>query len=74
MLGAALLAGVGIGVFPDIDAAARQVDRGDTRYYPPDPARHAFYSELYTIYEQANTVLMEVDARLDGIASGKFER
>lgn len=74
VLGAALLAGVGVGAFANIDDAACQVDRGDTRYYEPDPANHAFYSELYTIYGQANTALMDVNAQLDGISSGKFEQ
>jgi len=45
-LGAALLAGVGAGVFPDVPTAAAAVDRAVTAY-EPDPTRHALYDRRF---------------------------
>ncbi|MGH2458288.1 MAG: FGGY-family carbohydrate kinase [Chloroflexota bacterium] len=45
-LGAALLAGVGAGVYPDAATAAGAVDRATTPYYP-DPDRAARYDSRY---------------------------
>lgn len=45
-LGAALLAGVGAGVYPDVASAAAQVRRA-TRRYSPDPSRAARYDRLF---------------------------
>jgi sugar (pentulose or hexulose) kinase len=45
-LGAAIDAAAGIGLHPDVDAAAREMTRvAETR--DPDPERHALYEELY---------------------------
>lgn len=71
VLGAALLAGVGVGVFTDLQDAARQVDRGNIRYFEPDRSRHDFYSNLYTIYELANMALIEVNTMLEDLSTGK---
>ncbi|MFL5776441.1 MAG: FGGY-family carbohydrate kinase [Chloroflexota bacterium] len=45
-LGAAIDAAVGIGVHPDVDAAAREMTRV-AETLDPDPARHAVYDALY---------------------------
>ncbi|HVC32949.1 MAG TPA: FGGY family carbohydrate kinase [Chloroflexota bacterium] len=45
-LGAALLAGVGAGVYPDAVSAAASVDR-HTKPYHPDPSRAGFYAKRY---------------------------
>lgn len=49
-LGAALLAGVALGVWPDLDEAVERV-KGATRVFHPDPARHARYRPLAEIYQ-----------------------
>ena len=48
-LGAAMMAGVGAGVFPDLPTAARNMVRTGTAYIP-DPARHAGYRDLFPAY------------------------
>ena len=52
-LGAALLAGLGAGVygsFAEAVAVARRV--GDTQTVAPDPAKAALYDELFALYVQ----------------------
>ena len=49
-LGAALLAGVAVGMWPDVDAAAEQV-RGVTKIFRPCPERHKRYQPLSDIYQ-----------------------
>jgi xylulokinase len=50
-LGDALLAGVGVGVYPDVVAAARSVSRVATHYRPQDAVR-AYYDGMYRLYRQ----------------------
>ncbi len=47
--GAAVLAGVAVGVFPDWEAAARQCAQVETMVHP-DPTAHALYNEFFEIY------------------------
>jgi xylulokinase len=55
-LGAAIVAGIGIGTFADAeDAVARAVRPGVT--FIPDPARHAAYRELRERYELVHACL-----------------
>lgn len=67
--GAALLAGVGVGVFRDpreaVSRCVRVLARTD-----PDPARHSFYGELLHVYQQATTRLKALDRRLQQIIHG----
>lgn len=49
--GAALLAGVGAGIFPSAKAASEQFLQL-TRTYNPDPARHGAYTRQYELYRQ----------------------
>jgi xylulokinase len=49
-LGAALLAGVALGVWRDLDEAVERV-KGSTRTFHPDAARHARYKPLSDIYQ-----------------------
>jgi len=61
--GAALLAGVGAGVFPSAaDAAARFLRLTDT--YTPDPARHAAYSRQFELYQQVYPAVAPITHRL----------
>jgi sugar (pentulose or hexulose) kinase len=48
-LGAAMLAGVALGVWHDLDEAAERV-KGTTRIYHPDTAITARYEPLFEIY------------------------
>lgn len=50
-LGAAMFAGIGAGLFPDVAAAARQVVSFETTL-EPDPAVHRTYGELYEQWGQ----------------------
>ncbi|MCO6451117.1 MAG: FGGY-family carbohydrate kinase [Caldilineales bacterium] len=47
--GAAVLAGMGAGVYPDVQAALRQMVQIEARF-EPDPQAHAFYNELYSVF------------------------
>ncbi|MBF5007287.1 xylulokinase [Diaphorobacter caeni] len=58
--GAALLAGVGVGIFSDPLAAARHCTQVlDTAR--PDPARSAYYTELFELYKAAQRGLQDVN-------------
>ena len=48
-LGAALLAGSGIGIFHDLDEASR-ICSGTSRVYYPDPERATLHQERYALY------------------------
>jgi len=51
VLGAAVLAGVGIGAYPDYATALEQVVVVD-REFQPDPDAHAAYNHLFPIYKE----------------------
>jgi xylulokinase len=51
LMGAAVLAGVGAGVVPDVTAGANRMVR-IARVIEPDPARHEWYSGLYDVYQR----------------------
>ncbi|TCL76281.1 xylulokinase [Hydrogenispora ethanolica] len=65
-LGAALLAGVGTGVYPDFETAVGRTVRVQ-RTYTPDPARHAVYQEFYQLYRELYHQLVGCYDRLDAI-------
>lgn len=55
-MGAALLAGIGIGAFADAESAVAQaVHPGAT--FAPDPGRHAVYQRLHVAYSQVHDCL-----------------
>ena len=63
-LGAALLAGVGVGLFPSYQAAADSVVRSST-LYEPDPARVATYDHYYKeVYRALYTALRDLNHRI----------
>jgi len=64
--GAALVAGVGTGLFPSFAAAVERSVRILGRA-EPDPARHRFYGELFEIYEAATKALQPLDHRLHAL-------
>lgn len=65
-LGAALLAGVGVGIFENVDDAASKIDRQTTLLYP-DPQVHKVYQDYYELYKEANQVLRGFDEHLEWI-------
>ena len=67
--GAALLAGVGVGLFADERSAVQQcVDI--VAEHQPDPARQARYAAQYPIYRDAALALADINHRLSGLATG----
>ena len=61
--GAALLAGVGAGVFPSAaSAAGRFLRLTDT--YTPDPERHAAYSRQFELYREVYPAVAPISHRL----------
>lgn len=57
-VGAAILAGLAAGVFPDARAAVESVVHWE-RVYEPDPQRHARYQEICARYERVYPLLDE---------------
>jgi xylulokinase len=62
VVGAAILAGIGTGVFGSISEAARHLARTE-REYTPNPARRAMYDEGFARY-------VELYGRLKGFGTG----
>ena len=66
--GAAVVAGIGAGIFADVaDAAARCCATVAT--HDPDPATHDRYSEFFDVYRDAQRHLVEVNHRLHELTS-----
>ncbi|MGH6948727.1 MAG: xylulokinase [Kiloniellales bacterium] len=64
--GAALIAGIGAGIYRDPEAAVARcvtiVDRSE-----PDAARHALHGELFAVYKEAQAALAPLNHRLHAI-------
>jgi xylulokinase len=58
-LGAAMLAGIGVGLYRDEAEASARV-RKPARLYEPDPLRAAAYAELFSIYKGIHPALAPV--------------
>lgn len=54
--GAAILAGVGVGLFPDVAAGVANLVKV-RRAYEPDAARHATYAHMYELYQSLYAAL-----------------
>jgi xylulokinase len=68
-LGAALLAGVGAGVYGDHGEAAAALHH-ETRRWQPDPERHHVYEQVYTeVYRDLPASLAPIGRALNAIAS-----
>ncbi|MBI5951176.1 MAG: hypothetical protein HY865_05930 [Chloroflexi bacterium] len=61
--GAALLAGVGAGIFPSVAEAAGRFLQFTDEYYP-DPARHAAYTRQFELYRQVYPAVAPITHRL----------
>ncbi len=64
--GAALIAGVGIGIFPDAASAVEQGVSVVARH-EPNPAHRGLYDDLYGIYRDAALRLVDINHRLAGL-------
>lgn len=58
ILGSAILAGVGVGVYADVRAGAEQCLRID-KTFQPDPAKAARYNYLYELFKEIHDRLQE---------------
>lgn len=57
-LGAALVAGWGVGLYPSLEEAARRVSIN--RRYDPSPENHEFYRERYALFREIRETMEEV--------------
>jgi xylulokinase len=62
VLGSAVIAGVGVGLFPDFTRGAGQMMRPRTVIHP-DAARHARYREMYALYRELYATVKPLYAR-----------
>ena len=62
-LGAAMLAGVGVGLYQSIDHAYEMV-KGSSKTYTPNPELTAEYTELFQIYKQLYPALKPLSHKL----------
>lgn len=62
-LGAAILAGIGVGLYKNEEDAFRQVYKPG-RVYEPDAKQTAFYAERYEVFRQIYPALKEIHARI----------
>lgn len=67
-LGAAILAGVGVGLYADAPEAARQMVRV-RETFDPDPRLVGRYDEYYAVYQETYQALCPVYTSLAGVAS-----
>ena len=65
-LGAAILAGIGAGLYRDEQDAFERVYRPG-RTYEPDPQRRALYAERYRIFEQIYPSLQGLNGQIRGL-------
>jgi ribulose kinase len=63
LLGCAILAGVGVGIYRDIRLALDSLDF-PLDEYQPDAARHAKYSELFEVFATIPPALTELYQRI----------
>jgi len=62
-LGAAMLAGVGVGVYSSLKEAVQQVNKPG-KLFEPDPKLVPFYAELFQIYKELYPALQKVNKRI----------
>ncbi len=62
-LGAAMLAGTGVGVYKDLEEAAKRVYRPG-KQFEPNPKLVSLYTELYEIYQEIYPAIKGVNSRI----------
>ncbi len=70
LLGAAITAAAGIGVYPDLRGATRRMVAIERRL-APDPVAHAIYDDVYEVYVQLYPALASAFHRLDAIEAAQ---
>ena len=70
--GAALLAGVGVGLFADEHEAVAKSVRV-ARRFDPDPARTQTYRDMFGIYKESQVLLSDINHRLSDFSSRQNE-
>lgn len=58
-LGAAIMAGYGVGIYPDIAQAVKELVHRD-KTYEPDMENHAIYNDLYEIWRKVYAAQLEL--------------
>ncbi|MBI9045770.1 MAG: hypothetical protein JEZ06_14865 [Anaerolineaceae bacterium] len=62
-LGAAILAGVGVGVYNNLKEAAERIHKPG-RLFEPDMKLSSFYTELFEIYREIHPTLERINSRI----------
>ncbi len=62
-LGAALLAGIGAGIYRDAEDAAQAISHGDGEFFEPDQRRHRHYQEVFGIYKETRNLLKPISQK-----------
>jgi xylulokinase len=62
--GGALVAGIGAGIYPDVESAIQQTVKIRRDVCKPDANNHALYIEMYAIYKGLYPALKDTFARL----------
>jgi xylulokinase len=63
LLGAAMLAGVGAGIYPDLESAVEQACR-TVRTFEPDNEKKSTYDHIYDIYRDVYQAIINISGRL----------
>jgi xylulokinase len=69
LLGAAILAGVGAGIYSGVEEAVDRVCRVEGEYHP-DPAAARVYDRLFPLYQDVYAAALVTSKRLAGFAAG----
>jgi xylulokinase len=70
LMGAALLAGIGVGIFAD-EADASKRTYQIRKKYQPNPDRKATYDEIYAVYRQLYPALLDINAAVTEMNRGR---
>ncbi|MCU0519568.1 MAG: FGGY-family carbohydrate kinase, partial [Anaerolineae bacterium] len=71
--GAAMLAGVGVGIYPSVEAAVAKVVRWHDETVMPEPARVAVYNDVYSLYKELYPTLCQTFRALsDAVTRGSL--
>lgn len=62
-LGAALLAGIGAGIYRDAEDASQAVSHGKGEFFEPDTRRHHRYQEVFALYKETRDLLAPISRR-----------
>jgi xylulokinase len=64
-MGAAVIGGVGVGLYPDFSMAEQMNQVAET--FPPNPAAQAIYNQLFPIFEATYRALEPIYERMVGL-------